>query len=233
VLVWDDEIEMEDGSLMESFNGPLTASASVQIRDHPPTSPKANRRRHSIGPSDFPPPIRRAATDTSGLPRPVSFVSKFPRINPGASGVAVLEHMERLDAVEASLQRLGDDSVIEEANEEDEQGDIGNSPSVQPPQTEAPSTSTDALVSHQDEVHRELEEVDESDITFQGYDQMAASMPHIGPPMPFPRGRLSNDLQSPRSPNNRQHLDWINSDKKRTVIVERLETVKERSFFSC
>jgi phosphatidylinositol 4-kinase type 2 len=219
MLVWDDELEVDDGNPTESFNGPLTASASVQIRDLP-TSPRMKRRSHSIGPSDFPPPIRRSATDTSGLPRPVSFASKFPRINPGASGVAVLEHMERLDAVEASLQRLGDDAVIEEADEEDERGDIGNSPSVQPPQPEEDDAAPDAPIRQPDEMQQELDEVDESDITFQGHDAMAASMPHIGTRVSFSRARTSGEYQSPQTSTSRQNLDWINADKKRTVVVE-------------
>ena len=54
-------------------------------------------------------------------------MSKFPRIHPGASGVAVLEHLERLDAVEAGLQRLGSPrgDVIEEEEGEAEE-DNGN-----------------------------------------------------------------------------------------------------------
>lgn len=49
--------------------------------------------------------------------RPVPFSAKFQRVHPGTTGVTVLEHLERLDAVEASLERLAADNgteVIEE-----------------------------------------------------------------------------------------------------------------------
>jgi len=61
--------------------------------------------------------MRRTSTDASGLPRPVPFAAKFQRIHPGTTGVTVLEHLERLDAVEASLQRLGADEVEEDVGE--------------------------------------------------------------------------------------------------------------------
>jgi hypothetical protein len=161
----------------------------------------------------------------TGFPRPISFASKFPRINPGASGVAVLEHMERLDAVEASLQRLGEDSLIEEADEDD-QGDIGTSPALlsesAPANLNAPTTSTDALMAEQVDEVRELEEVDESDITFQGYENMVASMPHIGRSgTTLSHARRSTEMQSPQSANRQQQqLDWIHGEGKKTVIVE-------------
>ena len=58
--------------------------------------------------------MRRTSTDA---PRPVSFSTKFQRVHPGTTGVTVLEHLERLDAVEASLQRLGvEDTFSEEVD---------------------------------------------------------------------------------------------------------------------
>jgi hypothetical protein len=57
--------------------------------------------------------MRRTSTDASGKPRPVPFANKFQRIPPGTTGVTILEHLERLDAVEASLQRLQADEVPE------------------------------------------------------------------------------------------------------------------------
>lgn len=60
--------------------------------------------------------MRRISTDASGAPRPVPFAAKFQRVHPGTTGVTVLEHLERLDAVEASLQRLGVDDIEEEVD---------------------------------------------------------------------------------------------------------------------
>lgn len=76
--------------------------------------PLPRRTRSQSSGSEFPPPIRRTSTDASGAPRPVPFAAKFQRVHPGTTGVTVLEHLERLDAVEASLQRLGVGETIEE-----------------------------------------------------------------------------------------------------------------------
>lgn len=46
--------------------------------------------------------------------RPVPFAVKFQKVHPGTTGVTVLHHLERLDQVEASLQRLTVDEVDEE-----------------------------------------------------------------------------------------------------------------------
>lgn len=91
-----------------------------------PTATTNHRRARSHSSADFPPPMRRTATDGSGVSRPVPFVSKLPRVHPGTSGVTVLEHMERVDAVEAGLRRLAmDDDVIEEEDEDAEEVDVG------------------------------------------------------------------------------------------------------------
>ncbi len=52
------------------------------------------------------------------------FASKFQRIHPGTTGVTVLEHLERLDAVEASLQRLN----VDDSDEEDDVGVAASPP---------------------------------------------------------------------------------------------------------
>jgi len=121
VLVWDDEIEVPQDLLQETEapadsaqdgnNGP--PSPRISINSVP--IPRKTRSQSSGG--EFPPPMRRTSTDASGLPRPVPFAAKFQRIHPGTTGVTVLEHLERLDAVEASLQRLGADEVEEDVGE--------------------------------------------------------------------------------------------------------------------
>jgi hypothetical protein len=61
--------------------------------------------------------------------RPIPFSAKFQRVHPGTTGVTVLEHLERLDAVEASLERLAVDNIVEEI----EEADVGESSSTPRP----------------------------------------------------------------------------------------------------
>jgi phosphatidylinositol 4-kinase type 2 len=111
------------------------------VQDPPtsPTSPRApsiksfsgipvHKRTRSQSAGDFPPPMRRTSTDASGAPRPVPFAAKFQRVHPGTTGVTVLEHLERLDAVEASLQRLETDDTLDD----DEEVDVGVSTAKKP-----------------------------------------------------------------------------------------------------
>ncbi|CAA7263169.1 unnamed protein product [Cyclocybe aegerita] len=108
-LVWDDEIEIPEDTMHDNPNGLPSPQLSVNS-----VPPPRRTRSQSIGGGEFPPPMRRTSTDASGAPRPVPFAEKFQRVHPGTTGVTVLEHLERLDAVEASLQRLGSDVVDEE-----------------------------------------------------------------------------------------------------------------------
>lgn len=112
VLVWNDELEVAE-ELLESSD-PAPPSPKLSNRSVP--LPKRTRSSSS---NDFPPPVRRTSTDA---PRPVPFAAKFQRVHPGTTGVTVLEHLERLDAVEASLQRL---NVHTEGGEADEEEDVG------------------------------------------------------------------------------------------------------------
>ena len=111
----------------------------IQGLPNGPASPKSMnnvalpRRARSQSSGDFPPPMRRTSTDASGVPRPVPFAAKFQRVHPGTTGVTVLEHLERLDAVEASLQRLGVD--------ETEEVDVGDAATPRPESTRPESTS--------------------------------------------------------------------------------------------
>ncbi|KAK7045573.1 Phosphatidylinositol 4-kinase LSB6 [Paramarasmius palmivorus] len=114
-LVWDDEIEIDVADLDDAnTEDPLSpqpevgpASPKLSISSVPVSRPRP--RRQSSG-GDFPPPMRRTSTDA----RPVPFATKFQKIHPGTTGVTMLEHLERLDAVEAKLQRL---TIQEEADE--------------------------------------------------------------------------------------------------------------------
>ena len=108
VLVWDEELEVAEEAIQEVANSPSSPRLSIN------SVPLPRRTRSQSSGSEFPPPIRRTSTDASGAPRPVPFAAKFQRVHPGTTGVTVLEHLERLDAVEASLQRLGVGETIEE-----------------------------------------------------------------------------------------------------------------------
>jgi len=137
VLVWDDEIEVAEDFNSADILGPMSADAAGPSRPAAkPSSPHSvfgsrppNRRMQSVSGGaaaldkfPFPPPIHPTSTDITGVARPVPFASKVSRVNPGATGVSVLEHMEKLDKVEAGLKRLGvEEEVLFEEDEEQEQ----------------------------------------------------------------------------------------------------------------
>jgi hypothetical protein len=129
-LVWDDELELDEDTIAKIIHDfPPSASPQPSISTLPlPGQPPTKRSRRRSSSSDFPPPIRRISSDYTGSLRPVPFSAKFQRVHPGTTGVTVLEHMERLDAVEASLERLGIENVPEEEIEED----VGESSSSAP-----------------------------------------------------------------------------------------------------
>jgi phosphatidylinositol 4-kinase type 2 len=126
-LVWDDEVELTE-EIQEAPGSSNPHQYSPQLSVNSVPLPRRTRSQSSV--SDFPPPIRRTSTEAS---RPVPFAAKFQRVHPGTTGVTVLEHLERLDAVEASLKRLGGsgDDVIEEEEEGEwageEEVDVGES----------------------------------------------------------------------------------------------------------
>ncbi|KAI1794178.1 phosphatidylinositol 3 and 4-kinase-domain-containing protein [Ganoderma leucocontextum] len=141
VLVWDDEIPMTEDMFrdVEAANGSLPSHHVPAISPHASIAsmplPIQPRRTRSHSASGFPPPIRRTSTDMRGISRPVSFSAKFQRVHPATTGVTVLEHMERLDAVEAGLKRLGVDEDVVVDDEEravEVEVDVGESSSSVP-----------------------------------------------------------------------------------------------------
>jgi phosphatidylinositol 4-kinase type 2 len=116
--VWDDEVETTEQDTPNVLHAPLSSSPRPSVN----TMPLPRRTRSQSASDGFPPPIRRTSTEAS---RPVPFSAKFQKVHQSVTGVTVLEHLERLDAVEASLKRLGsgEDAVIEE--EEEEEVDVG------------------------------------------------------------------------------------------------------------
>lgn len=266
-LVWDDEVEVADDTMAELFSGPLSASPKPSVKTLPvtgPTSPQHRRTNsHSALESPlqrgFPPPARRSAPDS----RPVPFVSKLPRIHPGTSGVTVLEHMERVDAVEAGLRRLAvDDGTIFE-EEEDDVGLMGASPRHRP--------STIQEVSHEEDENGN--EVRSGSVTPTKVDSgsgngnlnVEPTSPLLSPTSDYPGGgslassMTEEDLvtmsqstsaleprpyhvraSSQQSPevggSGRPTLDWIReeaTERKRIMIVERLEVVEAKPLCSC
>ncbi|KAF9501752.1 hypothetical protein BDN71DRAFT_1438408 [Pleurotus eryngii] len=229
VLVWDEEMEVPEEALQETV-------------DEPPSSPKLSinsvplprRKRSRSSSSEFPPPIRRTSTDATGAPRPVPFAAKFQRIHPGTTGVTVLEHLERLDAVEASLQRLGvDDDEFEEV-------DVGESSRPVPIPSSAPATSTSYLATSPFSPpgspptlgHEPLPTVHE-------VESMASSMTEEDL-VTMTKSTTFVETSTPRhmrwSSQAARSIDWMQpSDQspKRTVIVERLETVSIKPLCSC
>lgn len=206
--------------------GPVNSSPRPSIS----TVPLPRRSRSLSQSSDFPPPMRRRSSEAN---RPFPFSAKFQKVHPGTTGVTVLEHLERLDAVEASLQRLGVDGPLIE--EEDEEVDVG----------EASMTREDAPLLIQtgdgDAVDQDLSASTEfsppaspngvtslpgeqslaCSMTEEDWTAMSRSMSHVEPPRSRHVGRDGYVGHSRRLDNT---LEWIAADeaeqRKRTVVVE-------------
>ena len=200
VLVWDDELEIPEETIQELPNGP----ASPQSMNTVPLP----RRARSQSSGEFPPPMRRTSTDASGVPRPVPFAAKFQRVHPGTTGVTVLEHLERLDAVEASLQRLGVDET-EEVDVGDATTKTGISPrrqSVSNVQT-SPFSPPGSPLPTVHEVSSSRSSIDEEDLV-----ALSKSTSHVEGLYPVEQGMASTS-----------GIEWIQTadpPAKRTVVVE-------------
>ncbi|KAF8893365.1 phosphatidylinositol 3 and 4-kinase-domain-containing protein [Infundibulicybe gibba] len=221
-LVWNDELEVAEEAAQGTANGPASASPQLSISSVP--LPTTRPRSQSSG-SLFPPPMRRTSTDATGAPRPVPFAAKFQRVHPGTTGVTVLEHLERLDAVEASLQRLGVDP--------EEEVDVGESSSSGPiPISRNPSASSSNIASSPFsppgsplptvlEVSSSASSIAEEDLV-----ALSKSTSHVeGPPR---HGRWPS--------HGRGGIEWMQPGEpspKRVVISERLETINKKPLCSC
>ncbi|KAH7108176.1 phosphatidylinositol 3 and 4-kinase-domain-containing protein [Auriculariales sp. MPI-PUGE-AT-0066] len=219
ILVWDDEIELSDDldPTTPVISRPVM-NMSQSIGELPPRSPTRPNHRRSLSAGGRAPQVRRSSVTGAPL-RPVPFASKHEQINPGASAVSVLEHLDRLDKVEAGLQRLRvGDSVPEEDEEEDTTPRAGgSSPQVQAEREEhsvdvgVVNTETPAAPEREEGVQRAV----------------------FGAPT-----SLSERIASPESP--RHWAEGIMSGRssleeaeKRVVIMERLETVDSKNFMTC
>ena len=197
MLVWDDEIPEE--IVQELPNGP-TSPQSMNTVPLP-------RRTRSQSSGEFPPPIRRTSTDASGVPRPVPFAAKFQRVHPGTTGVTVLEHLERLDAVEASLQRLGVD--------ETEEVDVGDAATRVSPRLESTSNIQTSPFSPPGSPLPTVHEVSSSRSSIAEEDLVALSKStsHVEGLYPFSQQGMTSSAG----------IEWIQTADppvKRTVVVE-------------
>lgn len=250
VLVWDDEIEVSGEDLLEMANGtrpnqvPMASpTASINTVPLPATEPRRHRSQSTDG--GFPPPMRRVSTEITGVSRPVSFSANLSRVNPATTGVVMLERLERLDAAEAGIRTLY--SAPESALGDEEEVDVGESRSrSRPPlpndQVGESSTSVN-LLSPPQAIERlpsvpEIEDghVDAlaASITEEDLVMMSKSMSHIdGRPPLHTRWSSHGGARDERPNLDWMHIDSSESPKKRTMIVERLETVNTKPFFSC
>ena len=193
-------MELPEETIQELPNSP----ASPQSMNNVPLP----RRARSQSSGEFPPPIRRASTDASGVPRPVPFAAKFQRVHPGTTGVTVLEHLERLDAVEASLQRLGVDET-----EEVDVGDATKSPgqSTSNVQT-SPFSPPGSPLPTVHEVPSSRSSIAEEDLV-----ALSKSTSHVEGLYPFgQQGVSSAGIEN-------AGIEWIqtaDAPAKRTVVVE-------------
>ncbi|KAF8504243.1 phosphatidylinositol 3 and 4-kinase-domain-containing protein [Hysterangium stoloniferum] len=257
VLVWDDEVEVPVNEVpVDPFLSPILPSTMIHnnLDDRVQQVAPAERRlrSRSIGSYQFPPPRRRSTTDNSSGPgtRPVPFANKFQKINPGASGVRVLEHMERLDEVERGLKKLGmEQAVVEE--DEGIEDDIGVGADINLARNIPENTSTHGDLMDHDlgdaESEHQVDALASSTISapvLSGYvsDVDTDAGDYRTDPQdihPETRSLLSHGRAS--SDYVRRSLDWIrprnsassSTTKTRTVIVERLETIDAKPFFGC
>jgi len=186
--------------------------------------------------------MRRTSTDAA---RPVPFSAKFQKVHQSVTGVTVLEHLERLDAVEASLKRLGggEDAIIEEDDEEIDVGESSQTKPVAIPQNEDYSFAVDGTPSQVTPPgspplasvpeHMPLE----NSVTEEDLAQMSKSMSHAeGPPIGHTRWASIHGRQE----EGMRTLDWMQTGEEQnegqkgtTVIVERLETINRKPLLSC
>ncbi|KZP34488.1 hypothetical protein FIBSPDRAFT_9716 [Athelia psychrophila] len=241
-LVWDDEVESAEP---DDDDAEQTAPHSAE-----PASPKASIntmplprrvRSHSTNGEGFPPPMRRTSTDA----RPVPFSAKFQSVHQSVTGVTVLEHLERLDAVERSLKRLGGgaDSPIPEEDEEVDVGESQTKPLLIPaarddaeisaspegtPSQFAPHSLNLSIV--QENLHME-NSVTEEDVVM-----MSKSLSHVDGQSSSGHvrwGSMFTRHQDTRRPRN---LDWMQTPDDRPIrtgIVERLEPVEIKPLLAC
>lgn len=233
-LVWDDQLELDEDTISQILQHSHSASPQPSINTLPLPGQLATfrRARSQSSSSDFPPPIRRVSSERPGTMRPVPFSAKFQRVHPGTTGVTVLEHLERLDAVEASLERLAAEDVTEEIEE-----DVGEYSSTPRPITAANrlTLSEGVLIASSSAPSRagapELAPVPEADsptpsaLIEEEHEEdvvaLSKSLPHLDTG-PMSAGFHGRGISSYSAQAGNRTLDWMQDEpaKKRTVISE-------------
>jgi len=164
------------------------------------------------------------------VPRPVPFAAKFKRVHPGTKGIDVLEHLERLDAVEASLQRLG----VEEEYD-DEEVDVGESSSkpIQVPKHRTASPSSVVTTSPFSPPSSpplptvpEVPSYTSSDVEEEDVAMLSKSMSQV-------EGHQNHQRWASQAAAGTEWMSSGEATTKRTVIVERLETVTKKPLCTC
>lgn len=108
MMVWDDELELNEDDVDEDDEPPTPTSPRAPSIRSMSSVPLPPRRTYSSDGTQALSPTRAHAplTIRTSSERPVvPFVSKLEQIHPSATGVTVLEHLERLDAAEAKSQK--------------------------------------------------------------------------------------------------------------------------------
>ncbi|KAI0277425.1 hypothetical protein BGY98DRAFT_1089954 [Russula aff. rugulosa BPL654] len=226
-LVWNDELELDEDTISQIHHSSQSTSPQPSINTLPLPGHSPQTGAH--------------VARQPGSMRPVPFSAKFQRVHPGTTGVTVLEHLERLDAVEASLERL----AVEDETEEIEE-DVGESSST--PRPIAPASlltlSESALIASSSAPSRagasELAPVPEVDsptpsTVIEEHEEdvvaLSKSLSHLE------TGNLHHGrgLSSQSAQGAHRTLDWMQDEpvKKRVVISERLEMVTKKPLFRC
>lgn len=239
-LVWNDELELDEDTISQIQLSSQSTSPQPSISTLPLPGTLNRRSRSQSNSSDFPPPVRRVSSEQPGSMRPVPFSAKFQRVHPGTTGVTVLEHLERLDAVEASLERL----AVEDGTEEIEE-DVGESSTPRPITPASLLTlSESALITSSSAPSRagasELAPVPEAEsptpsTVIEEHEEdvvaLSKSLSHLETGnLHHGRGMSSHSAQAAN-----RTLDWMQDEsvKKRTVISERLEMVTKKPLLRC
>ena len=123
--VEDEDHDENDDPFEDNEDRPSSPHASINTMPLPAPTPRlsfARPRQQSFvsGPS-------RRPVGFLNSTRPVSFSAMYSKVHPGTTGVAVLEQMERLDAVEASSKKLGGGVSGDNSGNPDREEDVTES----------------------------------------------------------------------------------------------------------
>jgi phosphatidylinositol 4-kinase type 2 len=248
-LVWDDEVEVTPENMAEL----MTSGPQSPLHQRVPSSASlpqvatGRRRSSSIGNGPSPPPLRRTSTE-GNRPRPVPFAKSFTRVHPATTGVAVLEQMEHIDRVEAKLQRGPSERHGRQPDlEEAEEGDIGvpvtprpiPSSSISPRSAQMHAPTSPRSGPSLPVVQEELVHLDDDEMQEQGEDEddevdlaaLSKSTGHLETSPSAFHARWTSAGDGVGAPHP---FDMLTPDSERpkTVIVERLEPVTQQPMFS-